>query len=383
MNKQQIDELIHKYLEGNITQEERDTLLGWYRSVDHNEVVWPESEDALKGRLKNMHQKITDQLNLSSTNRSNKKSFLRPLIAAAIVLFTSSTGLYLFLTKQHTSIEASSVALSDQTIKPGRNKAELKLADGATVVLTDSIQSAKPYAVGNMELQIDNGELSFIPNNKTKNSQTAYHTLNTPKGGQYILNLPDGSKVWLNAESSLTFPDSFTEDKRQIKLQGEAYFTIAKDKARPFIIEAGGLDIEVLGTEFNVNAYPNENIVATTLVEGLVKITKEKNHVILKPSEKNTWNRSSGAFITEKTNVNTATSWKDGYFTFDETNIYDIMPQLARWYNIDVEYKENLSNKVYTGRILKRSEIKEVLNMLELTGTINFEIKGRRVIVMP
>jgi ferric-dicitrate binding protein FerR (iron transport regulator) len=231
--------------------------------------------------------------------------------------------------------------------------------------------------------------------------EVLYNTITTPAGGQYKLELPDGSKVWLNAGSSLYFPASFTGSKRMVKLTGEAYFEVAKvrseGKKRPFIVVIppsasgiGGGQVEVLGTHFNVNAYNDESVIKTTLLEGKVKVSsanaalannkpQTSNYKLLSPGKQALLNSQTHTIKITDANTEQAVAWKNGFFRFKETGIHELMRQVARWYDVDVEYQTNRTDQYYTGVISRSQNISALLQMLELTGTVHFQIDNNPV----
>jgi ferric-dicitrate binding protein FerR (iron transport regulator) len=228
---------------------------------------------------------------------------------------------------------------------------------------------------------------------KNKSSEILYNTISTPRGGQYQLMLADGSKVWLNAESSLRFPVSFTGQERKVELMGEASVGVAhvssslgggREEAAgmPFKVKVHGMEVEVLGTHFNINSYDNESTIRTTLLEGSVKINKNNSSSLLKPGQQAQMNKAGEIKIINNVDVEEAIAWKEGKFQFDKADIHDIMRQLARWYDVDVEYKGTVSSH-FGGTISRDVNLSQVLNMLHLTGEVNFQIQDKKVVVMP
>ncbi|AWO01982.1 iron dicitrate transport regulator FecR [Chitinophaga alhagiae] len=264
-----------------------------------------------------------------------------------------------------------------ESIRPGSNKATLVLADGSVVTLDSA--GNQVIRQGNTVINQRNGQLLYTAGNG--NAAVTYNTLSTPRGGQFVITLPDGSKAWLNAASSIRFPTAFTGGERKVEMTGEAYFEIAKDAHRPFRVAVNDMTIEVLGTHFNVNAYMDENILAATLLEGAVRLTKGTESVSIRPGEQAQWKTGSNAFSIAHPELDRVMAWKNGYFRFSADNITDIMKQLARWYDIEPVYAGNMTMKDYDGYISRASDISEVLKMLELTEEVSFKIEGRKVTV--
>lgn len=381
MDEQRIPELIDKYIAGTATDKERKALLDWYRSVQHDETFWPEEEAVFEQRITRALSEIKQSTGLATNDTSTiKRIFPWKLISIAAVALMVIGLSTLFLLDTRKNVAKENIALTDDEIKPGGSKAVLKLANGQTFALGDSLAT---FGIANQGTFTDNkGELLFNP--ETGGTTTlAYNELMTPKGGQYVIHLPDGSKVSLNSESALSFPTLFEGDERKVVLQGEAFFEVAKNEDKPFIVSMPAMEVEVLGTTFNVKGYQDEEDITTTLVEGSVKVKAEKEQALLKPGQSAILNKASGVMHTKKADLTAETAWTKGYFMFTDEHIKNIMNQLSRWYDFQVVYQGDMKDKIYSGRILRRSDITEVLNMLEQTGTIKFRIEGRRVVVMP
>jgi ferric-dicitrate binding protein FerR (iron transport regulator) len=214
-------------------------------------------------------------------------------------------------------------------------------------------------------------------------AKESFHTLVTPRGGQYQLLLPDGSKVWLNAASSVRFPTSFSGKERHVELTGEAYFEIAKDASRPFRVDApGGMQVEVLGTHFNIMSYTDENAINTTLLEGSVKVREGSVSSLLRPGEQASLNKASDGISVSNADVDETIAWKNGLFRFEGATIEAVMKQIARWYDVEVIYKGSVS-KHFRGMISRSVDISQVIKMLELTSEVHFKIDGKTITVMP
>ena len=309
--------------------------------------------------------------------------------AAAAVAVLLAGGAYFTLnngTKQIAKIEGVNKSIIQDTsaekndILPGRNKAILTLADGSSISL-DNAQNGTISTQGNTHvLKLNSGKLAYNIINEQP-SKIVYNSVSTPKGGQYQLVLSDGSVVWLNAQSSIHFPTSFNGSERKVELTGEAYFEIAKNPLKPFKVEVNEMEVEVLGTHFNINSYADESVIRTTLLEGKIKINKDHFTKILKPAQEAQLSKSGEIKIINDADVAAAVAWKNGKFQFDNTNIYSVMHQISRWYDVDVEYKGNITAH-FGGTISRNADLPQVLNMLQLTGEVKFRIEGKKVIVL-
>lgn len=221
----------------------------------------------------------------------------------------------------------------------------------------------------------------FIQRNKPVGSDSdpvAYKTVTTQRGSQQHLALPDGSEVWLNAASSIKYPGSFTGNTREVIINGEAYFKVAKNKEKPFHVTAGELKVEVTGTEFNVMAYSDEDTIRTTLFEGSVNVSGR----VLKPGEQAAMARTSGVVQIEKPNLDAVTGWRNGQFNCHETRMDAIMRQVARWYDIKVEYRGSVANIGFTGKISRKEHVQELLDILSDTRKVHFELKDDKTVVV-
>lgn len=305
------------------------------------------------------------------------------MIAAAAALVIAIAGAWWF-TQSTTAPAAGIVQQPHPAIVPGGDKAVLTLADGSTIVL-DSSQNGLLSQQGNVKVIKVGGQLAYDnahnPTNQT--AGIAYNTLSTPRGGQYMLLLEDGSKVWLNAASSIRYPTIFSTKERIVELTGEAYLEIAKNPTRPFRVMVRGMQVEVLGTRFNVNAYGDERTINTTLLEGSVKISiGGKEPKILKPGQQAQLTTAGSISIVEGVDLEEVVAWKDGLFQFNKADLHTVMRQIARWYDVDIAFEGNLPVRYFGGKISRNSNITEVLRVLQLSK-IQARIEGRKLIVSP
>jgi len=307
-----------------------------------------------------------------------------PHIAAAAVIILLLSDNHSI--KQITKTETHQQFKND--IAPGGNRAILTLANGQQIIL-DSAANGNLAQQGNIKIiKLDNGRLAYKTLNE-KPGEVLYNTISTPRGGQYILVLADGSKVWLNAASSLRFPTSFTGKERNVELTGEGYFEVAHNAAMPFHVKSGDMTVEVLGTHFDINAYNDESVIKTTLLEGSVKVSKGAASKMIRPGEQaqieNHGNPLIPKIMVQTTDVDAAIAWENGRFIFQGNNIQSVMRQLARWYDVEVSYQENVTDEKFVG-VINRSRyenISQILEMLEKTRTVSFTINGRNITVMP
>ncbi|MBS0026701.1 FecR family protein [Chitinophaga sp. 22321] len=303
--------------------------------------------------------------------------------AAAVLLLVVAGGTWLLTTRDKKGAAATKVpaAALKKDIAPGGNKAMLTLADGNVITL-DSTLKGKLAQQGNVNLQASPGLLKYDQGHVPANSGVAYNVLRTPKGGQYRLELPDGSKVWLNAASSLKFPTAFTGKERRVELSGEAYFEVAKNVGQPFYVSVNKANIAVLGTSFNVMAYADEADIRTTLLEGAVKVSQENTSSLLKPGEQSLLAPDGKIKVIEKADIDLAVAWKNGLTSFKSADIKTIMRQVERWYDVEVVYNGTIPARSFTGDIPRDANLSELLRLLEISK-IHFKMENHKLIVMP
>lgn len=262
---------------------------------------------------------------------------------------------------------------------PLPGQATLTLADGRVLPVDSAI--ALQLKQGNVHITQQNGLLQY--NAAAGATLSARNTLATPRGSQFRLLLPDGSRVWLNAASSLEYPVAFTGNDRTVTLSGQAYFEIAPDAKRPFFVKTGALDVQVLGTRFDVMAYPDESSINTTLLEGAVRVSAGGQSRNMRPGQCMKYGAGTHAFTLLPANEEETLAWKNGYFQFNEADIFTIMRQVARWYDVEVIYSGRLEEVQFSGLISRREQIGQLLHILEAAHQVRFKINGRQITVLP
>jgi ferric-dicitrate binding protein FerR (iron transport regulator) len=409
MGKDRILYLLKQYANDEASREEVEEMFEWMRLAGSEEVLksmiaeeWLEEGDIVPGEQD--WEKIWAVVRACTVagtmagRRSRLFSMARAGVAAAVVLMLGG-GVVYWVTGKRRAVAPGPVANNryKNDVAPGGNKAVLTLANGSTIVL-DSAQDGTLAQQGTTKIiKLDGGALAYHAATGLKGQttgqtteQTGYNTIATPRGGQYRIILPDGSKVWLNAASSLRFPAAFTGIERTVELTGEAYFEIVKNAEKPFHVKvpSGGMggedmDVEVLGTSFNVMAYTNEEKMHTTLLEGKVKVKQGARAENLSPGRQAIVDQATHAMVVADGNIDQAVAWKDGLFRFKETDIRELMRQVERWYDVDVVYRTTRGDQDFTGVVSRNKNVSTLLQMLELTGTVHFKIEGKRIIVLP
>jgi hypothetical protein len=313
--------------------------------------------------------------------------------AAAVIFFVVAAGYLKWGGKEKTDAVTDTLQLAENDIDPGTNGAVLILNNGQKIVL-DNIGQDTIAVQGNTNVISRGGELVY-DGKRSSGNDLQYNTLSTPRGRQFQLVLADGTKVWLNAMSSIRYPAFFSKTERKVEISGEVYFEVAhltqqvnkSEKKVPFIVQVNTLsgdggEIEVLGTHFNINAYNDENVVKTTLIEGLVKVKKGRDEAVLQPGYQSQVVNGGTIKVTKDINVDAEIAWKNGFFTFDKAGVKTVMNQIARWYDIDVEYQDGkIPNELFGGDIQRNARLSSVLNVLEKSG-VKFRVEGRKLIVL-
>lgn len=263
-------------------------------------------------------------------------------------------------------------------IIPGSNKAILTLSDGSAITLDST--GNQVIRQGATAIHQQGGQLKYDA--QSAPAAVEYNTLATPRGSQFRVMLPDGTQVWLNAASTLRYPTAFTGPERLVEVNGEAYFEVAGNAARPFKVKIKDAEVLVLGTSFNVNAYADEPITQTTLLQGSIKLSANNNQVLLKPGQQATL-ATDKAFHINEINPNDAIAWKNGYFLFKNESIESVMRTIARWYDVDVTYQGDVKQQRLGGTVSRYEKLEDLLKTIELTKSLKFKIEGRRVTIMP
>lgn len=371
MNKEEVRLLLEKYNRGEASEAEVAILQLWYvRIAAAKDEVLTEKD----------YLNIQDEMwEVIGQHTLPKQRRLWPKIAIAAAAITIIFGIWLIYnnTRVNYSTERQNkMALVANDIAPGKNTATLTLAGGKTITLSDTRNA---IIVDNSTLTYNDG--SAITTATPPTGSTVMLTAATPRGGTYQVILPDGSKVWLNAASSLTFPSDFNKfSSRKVSLTGEAYFEVAKDKTRPFIVNTEKQDVEVLGTHFNINSYVDEPVARTTLLEGSVKVSAFNTTKLLKPGEQASLKGSR--INVENVDTEAAIAWKNGNFVFDDEDLESIMRKIGRWYDMEVYYQDKPRKPSSLGILSRDKKLSALLKILGSSGEVHFKVEGRRIIVM-
>lgn len=386
--KEVFKQLMEQFISGNITPEEKTMLLTMLDNPQYSEelnailrenyhsVEIPEVSPELT-------QKFIDELRSKMNSSKVKETSVIDLfnwrkiaVAASILVAIGIGSLILFQKKDQSHVKVVLKTTHDK--QPGKTGAILTLSNGSKIVL-DSVGNGLLANQNNTTVSKSNGGLVYKAGANTK---LVFNTMTTPRARQYNLELSDGTKVWLNASSSITFPTSFAANERKVILTGEAYFEVAKDKKRPFRVLINGVKINVLGTHFNVNAYDDEDNIKTTLLEGSVLITDKTEKVLLKPGQQAQKQKSGAIIVNNNVNLEEVIGWKNGVFYFENASLQTVLRQISRWYDVDVVFEKGVPVRTFEGEIQRSLQLSQVLKILE-KNKVHFKIEGNILRVMP
>lgn len=382
MDQQQLQELFERYYNQTATPEETATLMALIDQAPAEKLAELIREQGAK-------LSVADPVIPANVARNILQNILqedrRPVrrfsawqyagtAAAAILLLL---GISWLMPGKH---PAPLVKTPIADIAPGKESATLTLGD-ATVVGLDTASNGLLPQQGNTAVQLVNGKLIY--SGSTANTAITYNTITTGRGNHYSMVLSDGTKVWLNSASSLHFPVAFSGSERQVAVTGEVYFEVAPDAHHPFQVQMPHKGtITVLGTHFNVHAYEDETDITTTLLEGAVSIRKGNQQQLLSPGQQAVISEQAGINVRKQVDLAQIMAWKEGYFWFNDTNIYALMKQIARWYDVEVRFEGKITEDGFSGKISRDVPLSRVLQILELNG-VHFKITGRQITVMP
>ena len=383
--KKHFRKILRKYNAGKATLEEKRFLESFYELFETEEDFISPANQAHFARLgQSIKQEIDQQIGEQQQQQQQTRIIkFRPfwLRSAAAVIIIGAVALgahYLLKTDKPRQIQIAKNEFKN--INPGGNKAVLTLADGKRVVLDDAQNGQLATQSGVVITKAADGRIVYrITGTEKTGQQNLQNTISTPRGGQYQVILPDQTSVWLNSASSITYPAAFSGHERLVSLTGEAYFEVAKDEKMPFKVRTGLQTVEVLGTHFNVNAYPDEPNTLTTLLEGSVKLVSPASSIRISPGEQGVV-LNNGTMLKRRVDVDRELAWKNGLFSFEGQDIRAIMRQISRWYDIEVVYDKNLPEEKYYGEIARSSKLENVFKILELNN-LAFRMEGKTVYV--
>lgn len=391
--KERFDELLNKYLNKSCSLNELKELFSYMDLAEYHSCLEAAMDENYKTLVPGPEAELVDwETMYRSVVEHPGKTKVRSLwpgvlsVAAAIIVLLA-VGVLIWGNRQDSkNRQTSLVAGIKKDIAPGGNKAILKLANGTEIVLDGHHTGVLANEDGAKISKTADGMLQYDVSGLTNmempaDAEPRINTLSTPSGGQYVLILPDRSKVWLNAESSISYPSVFAGAERIVTLTGEAYFEVAKDKGHPFKVKAGTAAINVLGTHFNIMSYTEEGQTQISLAEGSVRVDLSKESRILKPGQQALIKAGSTHISLKDVDIDEVTNWKNGLFQFDNTPIEQVMRQIKRWYSVDVVYQGVKPDLYITGMISRSNNVSKILDLIEESGGIHFEIGDKKIIV--
>nr|WP_121270985.1 FecR family protein [Pedobacter schmidteae] len=398
--------LIALHLRGALTEQQQADLNAWLQASEANRTFFKELINEQNVAAKVMQFNTPDKASIwnktlqgmavtqeesspaeslqeEQTPRVKIYRLTRYVAIAAVLLMVVAAGIILF--NKNAALDPAAHVSHAGLVVPGGNKAYLTLADGKVISLTDAGKGQLAEQAGISIRKTADGQVVYQAEKQEADAAGKTNTVTTPRGGQYQIVLPDGTRVWLNAASTLSFPTAFAGLRnRVVELKGEAYFEVAKDKSKPFIVKTSKQQVEVLGTHFNINAYANEENTRTTLLEGSVKVAAMgllSQSAVLKPNQQAILANNTLTVATVDPEM--AIDWKTGNFSFNKESLPAIMRKISRWYDVEIVYQDNYTGNDFTGIVSRKKQVTEVLELLELTGLVHFKIEGRRITVMP
>jgi transmembrane sensor len=400
IDPQRIKALIENYLAGKLTETERSELDQWINESQHNRELFERltdekrlfeaakesisADERISRKLIEEHPELAVLAATPAVPVRKMIWFKMASAAAVVIVMATATYVgYKWLSgKKDNKVVVTETPAPVTDKAPGKDGAILKLSNGEEIVLDDAA-NGNLAKQGNTQITKQGALLAY--NNKGKNTEVVYNTLTTPRGRQFQLALPDGSRVWLNAASSIKFPTAFTGNNREVIISGEVYLEVKKDAAKPFKVLAGSSEIDVLGTHFNVNAYRDEAALKTTLIEGKVQIVNRQSSMVnekitLKPGQQ-AQVRENKIEVIDNADINATLAWKNGLIVFSSADIKEVLRQVSRWYDVDIEYKSNIKVPEFYGEIPRSVNLSDVLKIIELNSKLRFTLAGNKVTV--
>lgn len=375
-NKEYLLQLFDRIASGKASEEEILEYNRWCNAFQENGIPITNMEEISAGMLKNIRKKIQPASKVYPL-----KLWTKIAAAASVIIALTLGGYYLF------NKEAIQTLASDdyQNIQPGSNQAILTLANGQSILL-DSTKEGQLASQGSSKItKVSRGLLTYnsLSTNNNKQKTVLYNTLKVPRGGQYRLVLPDGTHVWLNAASSITFPTSFTGSERRVSVTGEVYMEVAEDAKHPFIVTTNKVDVTVLGTHFNIMAYENEPAIKTTLLEGAVKVSVrgESTGTVISPGQQAIVDGNNRQITVKKVDAATIAAWIHGFLSLKYCSVQEFMNQLSRWYDVDIEYSGQIPEQRFGGMIDRNAPLTDMLSALNAAG-IHTRLEGKKIIVL-
>ncbi|NOW98085.1 FecR family protein [Mucilaginibacter sp. SG564] len=376
MHKNNAEDLLRRYHNGQVSEEEKAWVETWYLHMKTDDQTDELTDDVMEHDRQQSLDALLHDINAPRHTR------LWPRLVAAAVIIMILAGIYALNHRQKTPQTVAATKPVVHDFAPGSNKVILTLSNGSKIELNDAKKGKVADEGGTLINKTADGQISYAKQEGADHlkNQQLFNTAATPRGGQYQLVLADGTRVWLNAASSVKYPVEFSGSERKVELTGEAYFEVAHDQKRPFRVVSNGQMVEVLGTHFNINAYDNEQAVKTTLLQGSVRIVAGANIKTIKPGEQA--QLKHGQVTVNAVDTDEAVAWKNGFFNFNDADIGTVMRQLTRWYDLEVKYEGSIPQRQFTGEISRNVTARQILDILSFKK-IHYRIDGNTIVITP
>lgn len=389
-NTSPIHVLFHRYLDGTATETDINQLLAYFkdknREGDLRAIIASELQNMPDEPDSRWQGPVDESLGKIKSMMTSRKATIYRLLswkaAAVLVILVGASLIWRFI---HIS-RKDATPVPYARIVPGGNHAILTLADGRKVALDSQAVGRIGQSNGLSITKVDSGTLAYASDREqggNSPSGKAYNVLTTPRGGQFQILLPDGTRAWLNNASSIKYPLSFNGAERRVEITGEVYFDVAKNESKPFLVATGGMEVQVLGTEFDLMAYPDEGAIRATLIKGAVRVVAGEGARLIKPGQQAVLEHNQAGIGIINPDLQEVLAWKEDKFRFHNASISQIMRQLARWYDVDIEYEGNPPAFEFNGVLPRKQNVNEILDVLTETRNVHFLISGRKIIVKP
>lgn len=357
-----VEDLINRIQDGSATEEDLRSYIAWCNKFQQDPIPLQGFESTQQAMLDRLHHAIEN-------TKPDPRPVIRKMIPyAAAIFLIAVAGLFTYLL---TADRATTVQMG--TIAPGGNQATLILTNGEEIELDNARHG----------IIVEDGQITYDDGNRLAytdhTASDSHYKIRTPRGGQYQVTLPDGTKVWLNSLSDLEYPARFTDSTREVVLNGEAFFEVARDEKHPFIVKTKEMDVQVLGTSFNIMSYDDEPFITTTVATGIVRVTRSGNTLLIPANKQAVINKQKDSFEMADASVEQAIAWKNGYFQFDGADIYAIMRQLSRWYDIEVRFDGDIPDQEYYILLARKEDGNQILEALEESGAFKFTREGKSI----
>jgi transmembrane sensor len=387
LTKQALKSIIDQYVTGTLDASGKENLHRIIADPAYEELVGELMDEAFEERMAGSYQYPETQQRIKQQLLQQIRSSERPVrqlnswrkwwAAAAILVGVAGAGTYFWWQRP---APQTTIATVTPDVLPGSNKAVLVLADGSLIALDST--GTQVIQQGQTAIHQQKGQLQYVA--QGSGMIAGFNTLRTPRGGQYQITLPDGTKAWLNSASSLKYPTAFTGRERVVELNGQGYFEIAANAAKPFKVKVNGaLEVQVLGTHFDIMAYADEGSIKTTLLQGAVRVKQGASTEVLQPGQQAIADPSQQHIAVKETDVNKVIAWKNGLFIFNNMELGAILREVSRWYDVEIVYQAPPNKNLYGGGISRTQSLAGVLRFLEAGGTNHFKIEDKKVIVLP